>query len=277
MKQLLFLFAFLIGLASFIPSKVYGQTRFSQLSTALPDTHTSLVGLKNVSGVYTDYLFTLSQLATYINTGSVTSVGLSMPGVFSVTPTTITSSGTFTVVAAGGQPANQFYATPNGTSGALGLRSITAADLPTVGTPGTYGDATHIPSITTDAQGRVTAVSTYSVGASMSTIVAAADFVNQVTTMGGIIYTPSTTSTIVVSGYITVNLISTDQIFYQFQWTDENGNPESYLSSYITTAGYFNIPPLVIRVHGGSAINFQTAFHVSGGSINYDVGWKALQ
>lgn len=33
--------------------------------------------------------------------------------------------------------------------------------MPNVGTPGTYGDASHIPAITTDAQGRVSAVSTF--------------------------------------------------------------------------------------------------------------------
>ena len=38
--------------------------------------------------------------------------------------------------------------------------TIDPAILPTVGTPGTVGDATHIPVITTDTLGRVTATST---------------------------------------------------------------------------------------------------------------------
>jgi len=48
--------------------------------------------------------------------------------------------------------------------------------LKNTGTAGTYGDATHIPAITTDAQGRVTGVTTYTVsGGGSSTIVYAGD------------------------------------------------------------------------------------------------------
>lgn len=41
---------------------------------------------------------------------------------------------------------------------APGSAGVLTATLPTVGTPGTYGDATHVPQFTTDAKGRVTAV-----------------------------------------------------------------------------------------------------------------------
>jgi hypothetical protein len=62
----------------------------------------------------------------------VTSVGLSAPSVFSVTGSPITTSGTLALAFASGQPANQFLATPNGSSGALGLRAIVAGDLPLI-------------------------------------------------------------------------------------------------------------------------------------------------
>jgi hypothetical protein len=62
--------------------------------------------------------------------GTVTSVGLSMPSWFSVANSPVTTTGTLTVTAASGQTANNFLATPNGSSGAVGLRAIVSADLP---------------------------------------------------------------------------------------------------------------------------------------------------
>jgi len=49
-----------------VPALVHGQTKFSQLLTISPDNTTSIVGLKYASGMYTDYLFTLSSMAAYI-------------------------------------------------------------------------------------------------------------------------------------------------------------------------------------------------------------------
>ena len=62
--------------------------------------------------------------------GAVTSVGLTMPPWYFVAGSPVTSSGTLAVTAATGQPANQFVATPSGSSGAVSLRAIAAADLP---------------------------------------------------------------------------------------------------------------------------------------------------
>lgn len=66
--------------------------------------------------------------------GTVTSVALSVPGALSVSGSPITGSGTFTVTWATGQTANQFLATPNGSTGAVSLRAIVAADLPSLAT-----------------------------------------------------------------------------------------------------------------------------------------------
>lgn len=62
----------------------------------------------------------------------VTSVAMTVPSPFVVSGTPITSTGTLTLTWAGGQPANQFLATPNGSSGAVGLRAIVNADLPLI-------------------------------------------------------------------------------------------------------------------------------------------------
>jgi len=78
--------------------------------------------------------------------GTVNSVALTAPSVFSVSGSPVTSTGTLALTFASGQTANQFLATPNGSTGAVGLRSIVAADLPaidlTTGVTGTlpYGN-----------------------------------------------------------------------------------------------------------------------------------------
>jgi hypothetical protein len=60
----------------------------------------------------------------------VTSVGASVPSWLTVSGSPVTGSGTLAITATTGQTQNQFIATPNGSAGAVGLRSIVAADLP---------------------------------------------------------------------------------------------------------------------------------------------------
>ena len=68
--------------------------------------------------------------------GTVTSVGLSLPPFISVTGSPVSTSGTLTgtlaITAATGQTANQVLATPNGSSGALAVRALVAADVPSL-------------------------------------------------------------------------------------------------------------------------------------------------
>ena len=64
--------------------------------------------------------------------GTVTSVSLTTPSVFSVSGSPVTTTGTLAVTFAGGQMANQFLASPNGTTGAFGARSIVGADVPAI-------------------------------------------------------------------------------------------------------------------------------------------------
>jgi hypothetical protein len=71
--------------------------------------------------------------------GSGTGIGSitwALPSWLTASPTTISASGTQTFSATTGETANQFLATPNGSTGAVGLRSIVAADLPSLS--GTY-------------------------------------------------------------------------------------------------------------------------------------------
>lgn len=81
--------------------------------------------------------------------GSVTSVGLTVPSWFSVSGSPVTSSGTLAVTAATGQTANRFLATPNGSTGAVSLRAIVAADIPTLNqnTTGTAANLSGTPAL----------------------------------------------------------------------------------------------------------------------------------
>jgi hypothetical protein len=78
------------------------------------------------------------------NTGTVTSVALSLPAIFSVSGSPITTSGTLTATLAS-QTANQFFAAPNGSAGAPAFRAIVAADIPTLNqnTTGSAGSVTN--------------------------------------------------------------------------------------------------------------------------------------
>jgi hypothetical protein len=92
--------------------------------------------------------------------GTISSVGVTVPTWLAVSPGSITSSGTFAITAAAGQTANQFLATPNGASGALAIRGITAQDLPvgiSSSTTGTAANVTGIVSISNGGTGSTSA------------------------------------------------------------------------------------------------------------------------
>lgn len=75
----------------------------------------------------------------------LTSVGLSTNATFlTVGSSPLTSNGTLTLNLTTGLTANQFLATPNGSTGAVGLRSIVAADIPILN-QNTSGSAGSVP------------------------------------------------------------------------------------------------------------------------------------
>lgn len=92
--------------------------------------------------------------AIVTNAGTVTSVALSMPAIFSVAGSPITTNGTLAVTAAN-ETANTVWAGPtSGGANAPSFRTLVNADLPTSGVvAGTY------PWVTVNAQGVITAAS----------------------------------------------------------------------------------------------------------------------
>jgi hypothetical protein len=91
-------------------------------------------------------------------TGTVTSVGLSLPAIFTVSGSPVTTAGTLTAALAS-QTANYFFAAPNGSAGAPTFRAIVAADVPTLNqnTTGTAANVTGIVAVANGGSGQATA------------------------------------------------------------------------------------------------------------------------
>lgn len=101
--------------------------------------------------------------------GTVKSVGLTAPAIFSVSGSPITTSGTLAISLAT-QAANLIFSgPPSGGVVAPTFRALVVGDLPASGvTATTYGDARNIPQVTFDAKGRATSATSIRVAPSVS-------------------------------------------------------------------------------------------------------------
>lgn len=131
---------------------------------------TQIAGLAGTSGLLKKTganTWTLD--TTAYGTGTVTSVGLSLPNIFTVTNTPVTTAGTFSASLAN-QNANLILAGPTtGAAATPEFRSLVANDLPNSGVvAASYGSATLIPVFAVDSKGRITNATTASISTTLN-------------------------------------------------------------------------------------------------------------
>jgi hypothetical protein len=120
--------------------------------------------------------------------GTVTSVATTVPSPLTATGCTITVSGTCAITWTTGETANEFLATPNGTSGVVGLRTIVAADIPLL-------TATQMPAFTGDTTTSAGSVATTTNGSR-----------TQFTAVSTATLLSATNTSVIVSGATTITL-----------------------------------------------------------------------
>lgn len=97
-----------------------GQVRFNTYTSSTSFTGTSVANLAVDSS---------GNIITVAASGTVTSVALSLPAIFTVSGSPVTTSGTLTATLAS-QTANTFFAAPDGAAGAPTFRTILSTDIP---------------------------------------------------------------------------------------------------------------------------------------------------
>src|SRR6185312_8375294 len=135
------------------PAGPSGAVQCSNVTTFSQCTAANIAALfSGCSG--TQYLGADGACHSAAGSGTVTSVSLTVPSWLTFSGSPITTSGTLGITATSAQTQNEFLATPNGVSGAVGLRAIVAADIPTLNqnTTGTAAGLTSYPTLCTGAQ-----------------------------------------------------------------------------------------------------------------------------
>ena len=152
-----------LGTAALQPSSAFDSAGAAAAAQAASQPlNSTLTTISGAGTTGTGAVVRASAIAGF-GSGTVTSIAVSVPSWLSVTPAMITTAGTFAITAATGQTANQFLATPDGGSGAVGLRAIVGADVPTLNqnTSGSSASCTgNAATVTTNANltGPITSV-----------------------------------------------------------------------------------------------------------------------
>lgn len=119
-----------------------GVTASAPAGTTLPNCASANQALNYDTSTHA---FTCATISA--GTGTVTSVAQTVPSVFSITGSPVTTSGTLAIDWATGQTQNRVLASPNGSSGAVALRALVGADIPQInlGTSGNGGVTGNLP------------------------------------------------------------------------------------------------------------------------------------
>lgn len=119
-----------------------GVSASAPTATVLPNCGSSTQALAYSTGTHAFSCQTISA-----GTGTVTSVAQTVPSVFSITGSPVTTTGTLAIDWATGQTQNRVLASPNGSSGAVALRALVGADIPQISlaTSGNGGVTGNLP------------------------------------------------------------------------------------------------------------------------------------
>lgn len=119
-----------------------GVTASAPTATTLPSCNSANEALNYNT---TTHAFSCATISA--GTGTVTSVAQTVPSVFSITGSPVTTSGTLAIDWATGQTQNRVLASPNGSSGQVALRALVGADIPQIslGASGNGGVTGNLP------------------------------------------------------------------------------------------------------------------------------------
>lgn len=226
-------------------------------------------GTPGINKVLTDVDGTgLAVWTTLAAGGSVTQVALTAPSVFSVGGSPVTTTGTLAITFATGQTANQVLASPNGSTGAVSLRALVAADIPSLDaakiTTGTFGTA-FLGSGTANSTVFLRGDGTWS-----NTLAGAFNTTGRITPtliteQVRVAYDASNYMNFVVAsnGSTTIDLTGTTPLF-------SFGKGTSFTAGLAANNTGFNLS--VVSINGGTSTTSATYLFGGAATVNYRVG-----
>ena len=291
-----------------------GNTPAISLATAYGDTlnpyasktaNTILAAPSGSAGVPTFRALTTADLpALPYGTGTVTSVGLSLPSIMAVTNSPVTTSGTLTGTLTT-QAVNSIFAGPSsGSAAAPTFRALTTTDIPSLSyvssvsgttgritstggltpiidlasgviTAGTTGSITAIPVITVDTYGRVTSITTAANPQGTVTSVAALTLGTTGTDLSSTVATGTTTPVITLN--VPTASATNRGALSSADWTTFNNKGSGSVTSVAATVpAFLSISGSPITTSGTLAITYSgTALPAANGGTgqtSYAVG-----